>query len=569
MGTEKKYIYTYDKTCEGCGKLYQTHRYSSKMCSEECVKNKLSKKRKYTQEQINQAIMLKQKGLSSKDIEKQTGIKKSSQDKIFKENNIRLNEEQKQLLLGNRWKDHEPIQNGNKQCSKCKLFKSLDEFHKNNKRLTGTTSSCKECAKIHYGEHKEEITERVRVYRQKNLEKIKETNDTYYENNTEMYVAKATMWAVENPERRKEIEKAYNKRNRGQKNARTALYRASKANATPPWLSDQQLAEIGRIYKNCPPGFHVDHIVPIRGENVSGLHVPWNLEYLQAYQNESKGNTFIDKEQPVGICHQYIRRQETLEEDLKNGFELNLPIDDFIFMNEKFTQEHRVFIEKYEWLKNVGNNPKWVFTARHKDGLAGVVFISEPYKYTSKDGISLEALINRGACSSWAPKNLNSKLIMFACRWMSKNTTKRIIFGYSDHEAGEIGTIYQACNFDYLGNHFGAKTLYVLENGKKISAQYFSRTASVKKWAKILNIKWLETWNKANGFQDREKIPDNVKKAIAEHIKNLKNNLEQVQVKPKGKYVIILGFNKTEKKLLTKLYREKYWGDPLPYPKRT
>ena len=63
-------------------------------------------------------------------------------------------------------------------------------------------------------------------------------------------------------------------------------------------LSNQLIAnifksEIAIIYKNCPKGHHVDHIIPINGKNASGLHVPWNMQYLLAAENLKKGNKLL------------------------------------------------------------------------------------------------------------------------------------------------------------------------------------------------------------------------------------------------------------------------------------
>ena len=67
-------------------------------------------------------------------------------------------------------------------------------------------------------------------------------------------------------------------------------YRASKENRTPSWAN---LDKIRDIYANCPVGYHVDHIVPLHGDLVSGLHVETNLQYLAAEENIKKNNTFI------------------------------------------------------------------------------------------------------------------------------------------------------------------------------------------------------------------------------------------------------------------------------------
>jgi hypothetical protein len=78
--------------------------------------------------------------------------------------------------------------------------------------------------------------------------------------------------------------------NKSKHNHKEAKRRAKKLNATPSWLSKQDWTKINELYDSCPNGFHVDHIVPLQGKEVSGLHVPWNLQYLSARENIIKGN---------------------------------------------------------------------------------------------------------------------------------------------------------------------------------------------------------------------------------------------------------------------------------------
>ena len=65
--------------------------------------------------------------------------------------------------------------------------------------------------------------------------------------------------------------------------------RATKLNALPKWAD---LEKIKLIYKLRPDGYHVDHIIPLQGKKVCGLHVEYNLQYLLAKENMSKGNKF-------------------------------------------------------------------------------------------------------------------------------------------------------------------------------------------------------------------------------------------------------------------------------------
>lgn len=75
------------------------------------------------------------------------------------------------------------------------------------------------------------------------------------------------------------------------KTAKSGISRASLLKqATPPWLTAEDKLQIRDLYRNCPDGHHVDHILPIKGLEVSGLHVPWNLQWLPAQVNLSKGN---------------------------------------------------------------------------------------------------------------------------------------------------------------------------------------------------------------------------------------------------------------------------------------
>lgn len=73
--------------------------------------------------------------------------------------------------------------------------------------------------------------------------------------------------------------------------------RLLKLKATPPWLSSEDRAKIEAIYQRAREltrltgiQHEVDHVVPLKGEAVCGLHVPWNLQVLTQSENAAKGN---------------------------------------------------------------------------------------------------------------------------------------------------------------------------------------------------------------------------------------------------------------------------------------
>lgn len=71
--------------------------------------------------------------------------------------------------------------------------------------------------------------------------------------------------------------------------ARRNSRRSYLKRVTPAWADREAIRE---FYANCPDGHEVDHVIPIRGRRVSGLHVLENLQYLPMVENRRKCNLF-------------------------------------------------------------------------------------------------------------------------------------------------------------------------------------------------------------------------------------------------------------------------------------
>ncbi len=274
-------------------------------------------------------------------------------------------------------------------------------------------------------------------------------------------------------------------------------------------------------------------------------------------------------------CWQYDIRVNNYNEDLllanlTHDDVKDLRISDFEFQYEEKNScfdEVKNFIERHEWLGRVSLYPTHIFTARYKGILAGVVIMDMPSvfsKLLGDDTKKVERLISRGACISWSPKNLGSSLIMHAINWMVKNTQYRLFVAYSDVEAKELGTIYQACNFYYIGKKSGAKKQYKIESGRWVSDRYFRARSVYKRLAKSNGILWQDEW------QDGDSVKfDLMPKETAEFIRKLSKeymlSCETREMKPKHKYAYVQGATKYETKQLRKLFEER--NKTYPYPK--
>lgn len=482
-----------------------------------------------------------------------------------------------------------------KTCTKCEITKPYEDYNKHKIMKDGYASVCKCCKKaqdkLAYEQNKEARLLKAKEYYHSNKQQIlskinrdekSEYRKDYYVLNKHIEQAQKKVYNAIHKDSIAAKQKIYRKENRAKLNA----YHVNKKKKDPLFklsiLLRKRVREIiksngfdksqkyidyigcspvqlkhhieskfrdGMTWENHGSVWHIDHIIPISiaktEHQVYELSHYTNLQPLLVKENLSKN----DK---ITSCWQKFQRDKNIELDKAAGFPFDLDVKDFVLNVEDISDEHRDFIKKYEWLGTVGFGIKHCFTARWNNHLAGVVLMGEPNFRQFGD---IELLIHRGAASSWSPKNLNSRLIMFGCNWIVRNTNYRIFTAYSDPDAGEIGTIYQACNFDYLGQTYGADYSYRLPNGKVVSSRYFNRTSSMKKWAKELNITWQDEWNKENGFQNYSKIPQ----VLKDYAQQMKDSCIKTKQSPKGKYVLLLNYGKNKIK--------RTW-EKHPYPKR-
>lgn len=120
----------------------------------------------------------------------------------------------------------------------------------------------------------------------------------YYEKNREAVIARASARPAEE-KRRNRAE--YKDRNVDVVRADTSVRKRRHREATPKWLTKQERLQMRDLYVQARKmteltreRYVVDHIVPLRGEEVCGLHVPWNLRVITQDENLKKSNKLVD-----------------------------------------------------------------------------------------------------------------------------------------------------------------------------------------------------------------------------------------------------------------------------------
>ena len=267
-------------------------------------------------------------------------------------------------------------------------------------------------------------------------------------------------------------------------------------------------------------------------------------------------------------CWQYDIRMNNLEQDLKESnltdeYVSNLTVKDFHFrlVEDKEEQQNIVdFIKRHEWLGNLSQYTTHWFGCYHKDILAGAILFNMPNAFSKslgEDTSQLERLISRGACISWSPKNLASAFVMWCIKYMVENTQYRLFTAYSDPAAKELGTIYQACNFYYLGQSFGGKAKYVNPyTGKLVSDRFFRQRTAYKKYANELGIEWKKEYTTKTGMNWKE-IPNEIENKLRLYSKSKQQDAKKIDIVQKHKYAYVLGRDKRETRALRKLFLAK------------
>ena len=205
-----------------------------------------------------------------------------------------------------------------KPCTRCKKVKLLSEFGIDSRLKSGIRADCKECNRLLALKYRNENLEKARAssrnwakknpkkatenklrWAKENREKVLQQGKEYHARNRGNRLAAQKAVRAANPEKYRELTKVWRKENMGYVLAKNAERRAAKMQRTPAWLTEIDLKNIKALYikarqktESTGEPWHVDHIIPLQGELVSGLHVPSNLRVIPGIENLKKRHKY-------------------------------------------------------------------------------------------------------------------------------------------------------------------------------------------------------------------------------------------------------------------------------------
>ena len=159
-----------------------------------------------------------------------------------------------------------------------------------------TKGACTECLRVDW---KKRNVARAGYFRQYNRSEIaKKAKKKYYEKNRNTVIARAQ---ARTPDVVRLYKYKYKNKNPDLYRAHVNFRRRRFRDATPKWLAKEHKRAIRQLYIDAMTvsrvtgvPYVVDHIIPLLGSMVSGLHVPWNLRVITREENLAKSNQVVD-----------------------------------------------------------------------------------------------------------------------------------------------------------------------------------------------------------------------------------------------------------------------------------
>lgn len=183
-------------------------------------------------------------------------------------------------------------------------------------------------------------------------------------------------------------------------------------------------------------------------------------------------------------------------------------------------------ILEYEWLGDMAVTNKFygIFFANFCGGVICINTGGHAAHGEKQFGIVKGELsyFARGACPFWTPKGTASKLLSFALKYEKQRGAKMAI-AYSDHDAGEYGTVYQATNWNFIGYTKGKDAPQYVKNNKILDSrtwqELYKRDKTIKN--RLHSNGWVKQYANPKGRYVYILADEPYKSSIFANIKNL------------------------------------------------
>lgn len=172
---------------------------------------------------------------------------------------------------------------GLKECGACHIEKPLSDYHVRKASPDGLAYKCDDCIIKTCASWRKENPNAFREWSDANIERRQSYGRDWRGKNKEHCVARYREWAKSNP---------------GVVNALVAKRTAAELRATPSWADFDAIKAFyeraSKLTAETGVRHEVDHIYPLQGKTVCGLHWEANLQILTKAENLRKSNRVLE-----------------------------------------------------------------------------------------------------------------------------------------------------------------------------------------------------------------------------------------------------------------------------------